>query len=330
MQTDPRTLGSRRGSPRSRRSAPDSGPRVPRRPIVGASASVMIASRVHRRIAYGPIVTQPGGRAAAAGRSACAGLASPRGAAIRSKAGEQGHRELGRGRGRGTGARAGGRSARCRGTSRPRRPGRPRSRRRPPSGPSRPMPRKKRATPSGIISGEAEVDQVRQRPRDAGAEHQADDRQGVGRLVDDRGQEDPPGRRADAAVTPRPQSVGRHGAGQGHAAGQRVRRQAERRRPPVQRRPLGPGPRPPGRLGDRPGPPSGPGRGRARADASGRAPSGSAGASWWWNAKNRSRKNRASSPTAAQRSVPAEPSRTASGNMWKNAAPSIAPAEKLR
>ena len=38
----------------------------------------------------------------------------------------------------------------------------------------------------------------------------------------------------------------------------------------------------------------------------------------------------ASSPAAAQRSVPGVPSRTASGNMWKNTAPSIAPAEKLR
>ena len=45
---------------------------------------------------------------------------------------------------------------------------------------------------------EAEVDQVGLRPRRPGAEHQADDRQGVGRLVDDRGEEDAPGGRARA------------------------------------------------------------------------------------------------------------------------------------
>ena len=39
---------------------------------------------------------------------------------------------------------------------------------------------------------------------------------------------------------------------------------------------------------------------------------------------------RRAAPPAVQRSVPAEPISTASGSMWKNAAPSIAPAAKLR
>ena len=53
--------------------------------------------------------------------------------------------------------------------------------------------------------------------------------------------------------------------------------------------------------------------------------------SWWWNAKNRSRKKSDQEPHgAAQRSVPADPIRTASGSMWKKAAPSMLPAEKLR
>ena len=76
---------------------------------------------------------------------------------------------------------------------------------------------------------------MRRRPRNAGAEHQADDRQRVGRLVDDRGEEDPPPRRPEPAPDG---PVGPHGAGQRDAADQAVNCEPERRRPPGQGRPL--------------------------------------------------------------------------------------------
>ena len=148
-------------------------------------------------------------------------------------------------------------------------------------------------------------------------------RQGVGRLVDERGDEDPERARRPAAV------IG-----------------PARRRPgrPRRSRCAGPGrtPRPPSAATSPwSTPPAARGRGvdHARRMASavgmlvgvgGTGLRGSAGASWWWKAKNRSRKNSASKPAADQFSVPTDPCRIASGIMWKNAAPSIAPAAKLR
>ena len=85
---------------------------------------------------------------------------------------------------------------------------------------------------------EAEVDQVRPEPGDAGPEHQADDRQGVGRLVDQGGDEDPQGAR------PQP-PVGPDGAGQRDPAGQRCAGPGRRPRPPsAARSPWSPTPGP--------------------------------------------------------------------------------------
>ena len=98
--------------------------------------------------------------------------------------------------------------------------------------PRNPTPTQNKRGADGDHHREAEVHQVGPASGDAGPEHQADDRQGVGRLVDQGGDEDP----ERAGTQP---LIGPDGAGQGDPAGQRVQGQAERRGPPVQRRPLG-------------------------------------------------------------------------------------------
>ena len=172
---------------------------------------------------------------------------------------------------------------------------------------------------------EAEVDQVGPALGDPGAEHQADDRQGVGRLVDQRGEEDPPGRAAEPS---RRRSAGRRWPGRRRRSG--CARPGRRPPPPsAARSPWSPppGPRAPRR---RPGPPNGPGRGRARGGGSGRARPGRPGPRGGGRRRTaRGRTGPAAPPPSSAGSRPS-PASTASGSMWKNAAPSIAPAAKLR
>ncbi len=170
---------------------------------------------------------------------------------------------------------------------------------------------------------EAEVDEMGQRSWRAGAEHQADDREGVGRLVDEGGEEDAPGRRP--RTLSRVGSAGRRGAGQRDAAGQRMGRQI--RTPPRPSAATFPSPpvRRPG-LPRQPLPPSGPLTGVLM--AMGRAGSRVGGGFVVVEREEALQKEQGEQPERRPASVAGEPSRTASGSMWKNAAPSIAPAEE--
>ena len=168
-------------------------------------------------------------------------------------------------------------------------------------GPSRPHPDEEQGHPRGDHQAKPRLTRWASRRGTPGAEHQADDRQGVGRLVDDGGQEDAPGRRPDRRRRPATSAAAALASATPPASECAASPNAAA--PQCSDVPLAPGTAPPGAAATtRPAEWPRPvgvlvGMRRARLGGVG-------GASWWWKAKNRSRKNSASSPTADQRSVP--------------------------